>query len=483
MKIFIVLFYVFILFESAFCEAYQSMKISDSTDVLNESSVVVDSEDDIHVFWVDNSSIINYRYSKNSVWSDIKSIYCADQNSSIENLCSECTNDTCYVFWTQSTTDSFFISNIRVYQHYQSEIDSIYSSKYQINKLRSAYSGNQISIGWLETSDSEYDAIVTVYEYTNSKFWQIDSCDTYSSITLGYDSKNSLWVYWLNGEYSINFKHLINNEYWSESVYIYEFDGMYMDITCKYNEHKNVFHLVLPGELYSGPIDNGLFYFEGYDSTWSERETIIPSGSDYTFWSYTISSVPEIEITSSGECKVFFHNSFCAGDLGPYDSEDVCFAEKVDSTWEYHTPLPFDSTYFYSSAINSKDSLYFTYGRSGELHLAYKESPNAISNNGNLIFPFVFEIYGNYPNPFNSGTKLSFYISVASKIKIDIYDVLGRKVMNLVNKKNDGGVTEVFWDARARNGLELPSGMYFYYGTITNEYGSFSFKDKMLLLK
>ncbi len=85
-----------------------------------------------------------------------------------------------------------------------------------------------------------------------------------------------------------------------------------------------------------------------------------------------------------------------------------------------------------------------------------------------------FELSQNYPNPFNPSTKISYSITKPSNVSLVIYNMLGRKVAELVNEEKSAGTYEVNFDAR-----ELSSGIYFYRLTSNNKYHT----RKMLLLK
>ena len=71
--------------------------------------------------------------------------------------------------------------------------------------------------------------------------------------------------------------------------------------------------------------------------------------------------------------------------------------------------------------------------------------------------PTSFELYQNYPNPFNPVTKIRFDISKLSNVKLFIYDMLGKEVEIILNKKLNAGKYEVDWD-----GSDYSSGVYFY---------------------
>ncbi|MBD3233325.1 MAG: T9SS type A sorting domain-containing protein [candidate division Zixibacteria bacterium] len=80
------------------------------------------------------------------------------------------------------------------------------------------------------------------------------------------------------------------------------------------------------------------------------------------------------------------------------------------------------------------------------------EEDNAIENT-----PSSVSLIGNYPNPFNAQTSISFEIPAASDVKLDIYNIKGQRVSTLVNGRIDAGKHTVSWDAS-----DYSSGVYFY---------------------
>jgi|GEM_PF-287598 len=88
--------------------------------------------------------------------------------------------------------------------------------------------------------------------------------------------------------------------------------------------------------------------------------------------------------------------------------------------------------------------------------------------------PDSFELEGNYPNPFNPTTTISFTVPEASPVRLAVYDMLGRQVRVLIDSNVAAGQTEVVFDAAG-----LPTGSYLY--RLTTPQGSFV--KKMLLVK
>jgi hypothetical protein len=88
--------------------------------------------------------------------------------------------------------------------------------------------------------------------------------------------------------------------------------------------------------------------------------------------------------------------------------------------------------------------------------------------------PVKFALSQNYPNPFNPTTTIQFSIAQAGNVKIDIYNVAGKKVETIVNSNYARGTYNVNWNA-----MNYSSGVYFY----KIESGNFNMLKKMVLLK
>ncbi len=75
---------------------------------------------------------------------------------------------------------------------------------------------------------------------------------------------------------------------------------------------------------------------------------------------------------------------------------------------------------------------------------------------------FANELSQNAPNPFNPTTSISYSVSETSYVVIEIYDVAGVHVRNLVEGTRDAGEYVVDWDGLDDAGRAVGSGVYFY---------------------
>ena len=97
----------------------------------------------------------------------------------------------------------------------------------------------------------------------------------------------------------------------------------------------------------------------------------------------------------------------------------------------------------------------------------------------NGIVPDRIDLAQNYPNPFNPVTAIRYQIPQKATVKLEIFDVLGRKVQTLVNKENLPGSYVVEWDGKTSHGISASTGIYFYSLTV----GDRLMTKKMVLLK
>jgi photosystem II stability/assembly factor-like uncharacterized protein len=101
------------------------------------------------------------------------------------------------------------------------------------------------------------------------------------------------------------------------------------------------------------------------------------------------------------------------------------------------------------------DSIVWSCGRKRVINTVTGGLANVYDSEVSLLQNFM--LYQNYPNPFNPLTQIKYSIPDQCLVTISVYDVLGNKVIELINKKQSGGSYEIDFDAST-----LPSGIYFY---------------------
>ena len=80
----------------------------------------------------------------------------------------------------------------------------------------------------------------------------------------------------------------------------------------------------------------------------------------------------------------------------------------------------------------------------------------------NNTIPDVFALYNNYPNPFNPITNIKYDVPEISDVRIDIYNIAGKKVRTLVSREHQPGRYKIQWNAANEFGSPVATGMYIY---------------------
>ena len=99
---------------------------------------------------------------------------------------------------------------------------------------------------------------------------------------------------------------------------------------------------------------------------------------------------------------------------------------------------------------------------------------------GNEI-PTITKLDGNYPNPFNPETTISFSLKEPSHVRLEIYNIRGQKVRTLIDNTLEAKYHKVVWDGCDDHLQQVSSGVYFY--KFRTESGNYSSCKKMLLMK
>jgi len=97
----------------------------------------------------------------------------------------------------------------------------------------------------------------------------------------------------------------------------------------------------------------------------------------------------------------------------------------------------------------------------------------------NTGLPVDYALQQNYPNPFNPSTVIKFELPRRSELSITVYNLLGQRVIDLVDAEYPAGNHEITWDGKSSSGQQVSTGIYFY-RIVAGDYIN---TKKMILLK
>jgi len=186
---------------------------------------------------------------------------------------------------------------------------------------------------------------------------------------------------------------------------------------------------------------------------------IRPAGSDEQVWEFDVQ-------TNQPETAVKLEFSF----LGDFPASSEVFL--VDEGLKMAQNLRANSAYTFKSGKQ---------GSQKKLKLIVGSAQFASAAAGDIpLVPVQFDLLQNFPNPFNPETSIRYNLPAASQVKLEIFDVLGRKVRTLVNgEQKNAGYHSTLWNGRDDSGRQVASGVYIY--RIVSDQQSLS--RKMILMK
>ena len=165
------------------------------------------------------------------------------------------------------------------------------------------------------------------------------------------------------------------------------------------------------------------------------------------------------------------------------------FDQDCNIIW-YREHILRESPTYYFSISNCIDNGFISVGAIipspfGSSHLlATKMDSNGNTNLLN-ISQFSYStieqdlLFQNFPNPFNSYTKIKFKLNRNSNVKLYIFDILGREIELYYNKFLSSGFHQIIYSTRN----DVPSGIYFYNLKIENKIENINLTRKFILIK
>jgi hypothetical protein len=207
-------------------------------------------------------------------------------------------------------------------------------------------------------------------------------------------------------------------------------------------------------------------------SPWAAKDSIKIDTMDYSYKGGMETSVRFVD-SEFKDVVGGFKQGYLIKATENSDSVKIEYSFDAGKTWNLITSsTPNDSEYLWSPIPNTpSDSC---------LILITSKAENPISTLSDSFFtikaetsgvreerkpenlPEKFVLHQNYPNPFNPSTKIEFSLSERARVRLEIYDITGRRVKKLLDQALSSGHWSIVWDGEDDKGTKVASGVYFY---------------------
>lgn len=178
-----------------------------------------------------------------------------------------------------------------------------------------------------------------------------------------------------------------------------------------------------------------------------------------------------IDLSSSGTANIIYALTFDVSGISFSNESLATILKREDSSSEWQNVKDLANT-----TVSVENGLITVSGLTSfsEFAIAEETEENTVSNESLTSVPASFSLDQNYPNPFNPSTTIRFGLPNASEVNIEIYNMIGQKVMVLSNNRFGAG-----WHTVSFNASGLSSGIYIY----RIRAGSFVDTKRMTLIK
>lgn len=135
----------------------------------------------------------------------------------------------------------------------------------------------------------------------------------------------------------------------------------------------------------------------------------------------------------------------------PFDSLYVLENQFFSDYANYHQPSVSNNNNFIIFTRSTENSW-----SSNDLYISSCSFTGFVYN----TIPVTKSTLSNHPNPFNPTTTMTFYIGESSNVSLNIYNIRGQLIKQLVKSKLNKGTQTITWDGRDKYEETCPSGIY-----------------------
>jgi hypothetical protein len=99
--------------------------------------------------------------------------------------------------------------------------------------------------------------------------------------------------------------------------------------------------------------------------------------------------------------------------------------------------------------------------------------------------PFIQagELRQNYPNPFSRATCIEYSVPENCRVRLSVFDLLGKEIICLADDRVSGGCHSIVWDGSDPNGRKMPRGIYYCRMMVQNDDGEQSYSRTNRMIK
>ncbi len=258
--------------------------------------------------------------------------------------------------------------------------------------------------------------------------------------------------------------------------------AMPLKFPLKINVGGQAYRDYLADQLWSPELEYG--HQDGYINTWPSSIDIIGADDDTVYWS-ELQEIVEYKVRApNGVYRITLllaENKFIEPGLRIFDIqvEGHQIASELDLVQFVGAHAAYQIMVDEVEIDDGRIDIHFTNRWNFSLLngiIVEQISVSQIDKKAEVL-PSHFQLYQNYPNPFNASTAIGYFLPASGYVNLNIYNLQGQKMAELVNKAEPGGYHQIHWTP------ELPSGIYFYQINFLAGAQSSANSQRMILLR
>ena len=373
------------------------------------------------------------------------------------------------------------------------QIDNLYSSEYELAVYADGYeccletveiigqlTDMNYSISEIDDGTFESGFISNCWHLSGDSDWQIDSSEVYNgafSIRSGsisdYQRSDIGITIWLPNDDEVSFARKVSS---GENVGYLRFyvDNVLIDWWSGEENWEEVSYNISAG-IHTFCWDYYEYYGDPSGSVCAWLDDIVLSAGNYLYPpSELIYAIP---YPQTGDLW-----DICLEWLEPLNPDYLGYNLYKDGVL-LNTALITDQEYidqdYYGSSLEYYVTAVYLGGESLPSNIIVIDGGDWPLSVDQQVSLHTTDFYGNYPNPFNPTTSFKFSLAAESSVKLNIYNIRGQLMKQLLSDNLLAGMHMVLWDGTDENGKPVASGIY----CCRLKSGEFQEVKKLVLMK